>query len=242
LTTPQAPEAFRTLRTTVRFLGLEAPIRVLQITSPGIREGKTTVVANLALAMARTGQRVIVVDCDLRRPRMHRIFGQDNQAGLTSVVMGRVPLTVATIPIPGEPGVLLLPSGPSLPNPSEVLSSQRTAEVIYELRLAANIVLLDCPPVLPVTDALISAAHADATLLVCRAGVTDRKSVARALELLRQVNAPVAGTILNGASATDSYGQDSGAYYREPGAEPAPAETRRPTRQGRSVGVRSIGR
>ncbi len=214
----EAPEAFRTLRTTVKFLGIEGPAQVIQVTSPGVRDGKTTMVANLAVAIARTGQRVIVVDCDLRRPRMHHLYGQENRAGLTSVVIGRVPLASAMTPVANEPNVLLLPSGPRPPNPSELLSSKRTAEIIDALRQAADIVLLDCPPVLPVTDALVSAAHADVTLLVCRAGVTDRRNLSRALELLRQVNAPVAGTILNGADAHDTYGDSYGEYYHLPEA------------------------
>ncbi len=225
-----APEAFRTLRTTVKFLGIESPAQVLQITSPGVRDGKTTMVAHLAGAIARTGQRVIVVDCDLRRPRMHQVYGQENRAGLTSVVIGRVPLSNAMAPVADVPNLLLLPSGPRPPNPSELLSSKRTAEIIDALRQAADVVLLDCPPVLPVTDALVSAAHADATLLVCRAGVTDRRNLMRALELLRQVNAPVAGTILNGASAHDTYGDSYGEYYHLPEAtgDRAPAVAKRP--------------
>jgi len=215
-TLPGAPEAFRTLRTTVGFLSLEAPVQVLQVTSPGARDGKTTVVANLAIAIARTGQRVIVVDCDLRRPRIHQLYGQTNQAGLTSVVIGGGSLADALVSVPDQPGVRLLSAGPCPPNPSELLSSKRTADVIHTLGQNADMVLLDCPPVLPVTDALVSAAHADATLLVCRTGVTDRRRVSRALELLRQVNAPVAGTILNGVSANDSYGDDYGDYYQTP--------------------------
>ncbi len=228
----EAPEAFRTLRTTVKFLGIEGPAQVIQVTSPGVRDGKTTMVANLAVAIARTGQRVIVVDCDLRRPRMHHLYGQENRAGLTSVVIGRVPLANAMTPVANEPNVLLLPSGPRPPNPSELLSSKRTAEIIDALRHAADVVLLDCPPVLPVTDALVSAAHADVTLLVCRAGVTDRRNLTRALELLRQVNAPVAGTILNGADAHDTYGDSYGEYYHLPEAPAngAHAVTKHPAR------------
>jgi capsular exopolysaccharide synthesis family protein len=216
LTDPRSAtaEAFRTVRTAVQFLNFGQPVRTLQVTSPGTREGKTTTVANLAVAMAQSGQRVVVVCCDLRRPRIYQFFGVPNDVGLTSVMIGQVPLSTALHRVRDQPRLALLPSGPLPPNPSELLASRRAGEVLQTLRAEADIVILDCPPVLPVTDALVVSPHADASLLVCRAGVTSRKKMIRAVELMRQVDAPLVGTILNGLAADDSYGYGTYEYYR----------------------------
>ena len=219
LTEPKsaAAEAYRTLRTSIQFLALEQPIRTLQITSPSAQEGKTTTLANLAVALARAGQRVVVVCCDLRRPRIHEFFGLDNKVGFTSVLLGKVPLTAALQPVREQPRLVLLASGPIPPNPSELLSSKRTVEVLTSLQAEADVVLVDCPPVLPVTDALVLSGRVDATLLVCVAGATTRKDAARAVELLTQVAAPLVGTVLNGVTPDAGYGYDYGYYrYEEP--------------------------
>jgi capsular exopolysaccharide synthesis family protein len=205
-----ATEAYRTLRTSIQFLTLNGPLRALQITSPGAQEGKSTTIANLAVALAGMGQRVIVVCCDLRRPRIHEFFDLDNSVGLTSVLLGQEPLTVALQEVPGQPRLSLLASGPLPPNPADLLSSQPSGEVLTALQSHADIVLIDSPPVLPVTDSLILSSRVDATLLTCLAGVTTRKELGRAAELLRQVDAPLVGTILNGVSE----GQPYGYYYR----------------------------
>jgi capsular exopolysaccharide synthesis family protein len=205
-----ATEAYRTLRTSIQFLGLNRPLRALQITSPGAQEGKSTTIANLAVALAGMGQRVVIVCCDLRRPRIHEFFGLDNSVGLTSVLLGQEPLTVALQSVADQPHLSVLASGPLPPNPADLLSSPRTTEALEALQAHADIVLIDSPPVLPVTDSLILSARVDATLLTCLAGVTTRKELTRAAELLRQVDAPLVGTILNGVSE----GEPSGYYYR----------------------------
>ncbi|MBA3268828.1 MAG: polysaccharide biosynthesis tyrosine autokinase [Acidimicrobiia bacterium] len=205
-----ATEAYRTLRTSIQFLTLDRPLRVLQITSPSAQEGKSTTISNLAVALAGMGQRVVIVCCDLRRPRIHEFFGLDNSIGLTSVLLGQEPLTVALQDVPDQPRLSLLASGPLPPNPADLLSSQRTAEVLAALQAHADIVLIDSPPVLPVTDSLILSGRVDATLLTCLAGVTTRREFSRASELLRHVGAPLVGTVLNGASEGEPYGY----YYR----------------------------
>ncbi len=229
-----AAEAYRTLRTGVQFLGLERPMGIVQVTSANAQEGKTTTIANLAVALASAGERVVVVCCDLRRPRIHDFFGVTNEIGFTSVLLGKVPLSGALQEAPNQPRVYVLASGPLPPNPSELLSSRRTVEVLTSLRAEADFVLLDAPPVLPVTDALVLSGRVDATLLVCVAGATARKEVARAAELLRQVDAPLVGAVLNGVSERGAYG-DSNQYYRyeeptERRAAPKPA----PAKNGRS--------
>ncbi|MDQ2826585.1 MAG: Wzz/FepE/Etk N-terminal domain-containing protein, partial [Actinomycetota bacterium] len=136
-----AAEAYRALRTSIQFLGLERSLRVLQVTSPIASEGKSTTLANLAVTLAQAGLRVIVVCCDLRRPRIHDFFGLSNDVGFTSVLLGQVPLTGALQSVPDMPRVKLLASGPLPPNPSELLSSRRTADVLAQLGSQADIVL-----------------------------------------------------------------------------------------------------
>lgn len=210
----QSAESFRTLRTSIQFLGLERPIRTMQITSARPKEGKTTTVANLGVALARSGLRVVIVCCDLRRPRIHEFFGLDNQIGFTSVLLGKVPVRDAVQSVPEQDRLFLLASGPLPPNPSELLASRRTVEVFTSLQVEHDIVLIDCPPVIPVTDALVLSGRVDATLVVSVAGATTRNEVARVVELLRQVDAPLVGAVLNGADAKGSggYGYDSYLY------------------------------
>jgi succinoglycan biosynthesis transport protein ExoP len=214
--TAPATEAYRTLRTSIQFLGITRPLRTLQVTSPNAREGKSTTLANLGVSLAQAGRRVILVCCDLRRPRIHEFFGLPNELGFTSVLLGHVPLWTAVQEVPGIDGLSVLASGAVPPNPSELLSSPRTAEVLMPLQAEGYLVLVDSPPVLPVTDALVLSQHVDATLVVCAAGKTSRKDVARASELLQQVDAPLVGTVLNGVRAGEGYGY-SYAYYREDG-------------------------
>jgi capsular exopolysaccharide synthesis family protein len=208
-------EAYRGLRTSVQFLGIDRPVRVMQITSPVSTEGKTTTLANLAVAFARSGQDVVVVCCDLRRPRLHQFFGLSNEIGFTSVLLGQVKLADALQEVPGEPRLRVLSSGPHPPNPSELLGSTRTAELLAELSASSDIVLVDCPPVLPVTDSLVLSRLVDATLLVARADVTRLDDLTRAAELLGQVRAPLVGVVLNGVANRRGYGDGYGYGYHE---------------------------
>jgi len=212
---PQSPaaEAYRSLRTSIQFLALDAPVVTIEITSPSPREGKTTTVANLGVAMARAGQRVVIVGCDLRRPIIHEFFGLDGSLGLTSVILGKAPLSSVLQVVPGQNRLTVLPSGPLPPNPAEILSSWRFAEVLSSLQQNADVVLVDAPPVLPVTDAMVLSGRVDATVLVALAGVTTRQEVTRAVELLTQVGAPIVGAVLNGVAETGEYGYGYD-YYR----------------------------
>jgi len=223
LTTPRSPatEAYRTLRTTVQFLPLDG-VTMIQVTSPTAGDGKTTTLANLGVALARAGQQVALVCCDLRRPKLHEFFGMTNDVGFTSVLLGKVPLSAALQQVPDQDRLYVLASGPLPPNPSELLSSRRAREVLASLRAEAEVVLIDSPPVLPVSDAMIIAGLVDVTFLVCAADRTSTRDVLRAVEQLRQVEAPLAGAILNGAGPESAYG---GKYGYEAldgrGAEPA---------------------
>jgi tyrosine-protein kinase len=193
-------EAYRGLRTAVQFANLAGEAKILQMTSPSQSEGKTTTLANLAVAMAAAGSNVILVCCDLRRPRVHELFGMSNKVGFTSVLLGDTPLYDALQPVPRLPTLRVLASGPPPPNPSELLSVARTGELLKSLAAAADIVLIDSPPILPVTDALALSRWVDAVTVVASANDTSRRALGRSLELLDQVNAPVIGTVLNGVT------------------------------------------
>jgi capsular exopolysaccharide synthesis family protein len=223
--TSPAAEAYRSLRTSLQFLALERPVRTLQVTSPAAAEGKTTTLANLAVALARAGQQVVVVCCDLRRPRVHEFFGLSNGMGFTNVLLGEAPLSAVLQEVPDVERLAVLASGPLPPNPSELLASRRTVEVLAALQGGADVVLVDSPPVIPVSDAAVLAGRVDATLLVATAGDTTRREVARAVELLRQVGAPLVGAVLNGVPAEGGYGYAYGyAYgYRYGQEHPGPA-------------------
>jgi non-specific protein-tyrosine kinase len=209
-----AAEAYRTLRTSVQFLGLDRPLQVVQLTSPVAAEGKTTTLANLAVTMASAGHRVIAVCCDLRRPRLHEFFGLQNTSGFTSVLVGDEAFEQALQPVPGRPRLQVLTAGPTPPNPAELLSSPRVKVLFDQLRSSADVVLIDSPPVLPVTDGLIVSGLVDATIVVATTNRTSRKDLHRTLELLDQVQADVVGTVLNGVDPSRTYGYGSGYGYQ----------------------------
>ncbi|MGH9265630.1 MAG: polysaccharide biosynthesis tyrosine autokinase [Acidimicrobiales bacterium] len=213
-----AAEAYRSLRTSINFLGVDRSMRVLQITSSNASEGKTTTIANLAVALARAGERVVIVNCDLRRPRIHDFFDLPDSVGFTNVFLGEMPISAALQSVPGEPNLRILASGRLPPNPSELLSSPRTEQIFSALKSQNVMVLIDCPPVLPVTDAAVLSSRVDGTVLVASAGSTTGKDLGRALELLGQVGAPILGTVLNGVTAEGGYGYQYG-YYTPPPPE-----------------------
>jgi capsular exopolysaccharide synthesis family protein len=222
-----AAEAYRTVRTSIEFLSLDHPITSVQVTSALAAEGKTTTLSNLAVTFAKGGQRVIVLCCDLRRPRVHEFFGLDNRIGFTSVLFGESPLQEAIQDVPSDGLPLrLVASGPLPPNPAELLSSNRAASVIEALHERCDLLLIDSPPVLPVTDALVLAGLVDGVLLVGDSGATTKRSLGRAVELLRQVDAPLVGGVLNGVGARTEYGYQYGKDYYAYHAEPAGKRSR----------------
>ena len=226
-----AAESYRTLRTSLQFMAIGQPIHSVQVTSPTSGEGKTTVVTNLAASFAQAGQRVIILDCDLRRPKVHEAFGLPNERGFTSVLLDKQSLADAITTVDQEPYLAVLTSGPIPPNPSEVLNSDRAKAIFATLRDNCDILLIDTPPVIPVTDALVVSGHVDATLLVARPKRTTKRQVARANELLKQVKAPLVGTVLNGVvhESGDRYGYGYTGYGSE---APPPPRPRREKRNG----------
>jgi len=217
-----AAEAFRSLRTALKFAAIDNPLEVIQITSATSGEGKTTTVANLAVALAQSGDRVAVVCCDLRRPKLQERMGVSLTPGLTDVLLGEATLDEAVRRY--DTNVFVLPAGTPPPNPSELLSSHKAAAVIRALAEKVDLVLIDCTPVLPVTDALVVSRLADATIVVADSRTTERKAVRRTLQLLSQVNAPVIGVVLNGLPEGGDYGYGYG-YLNELHSAKAPSVT-----------------
>jgi capsular exopolysaccharide synthesis family protein len=214
--TSSVSEAYRTLRTAIQFLGLDEPKRVIAVTSAVPDEGKTTVVANLAVSFARAGQRVIVVSCDLRRPKLHDFFGDKDRSGLTSVLLGQCSLNDAVHSVKDEPRLRVMPSGPVPPNPAEILSLDRVPEIINLLADNSDLVLIDCPPVLPVTDALLLSRLADGMLVLAAAKSTSKRDLRRTVDLLRQVHAPLMGVVLNRVPIDGGYAYGYGyGYYAQ---------------------------
>jgi tyrosine-protein kinase Etk/Wzc len=195
-----AAEAYRTLRTNVTFVGAERPVQLLALTSPGPGEGKSTTAANLAVALALGGHRTLLIDADLRRPLLHRAFSLVQDPGLTDVLVGRAAAREAVRPDVIE-RLDVLPAGSSPPNPSELLGSDAMHALIAEVRQTYDYIVVDTPPVLPVTDATVVSTVADATILAVRSGETEETSATRALEQLKRVNARIAGVVLNGVDA-----------------------------------------
>jgi len=232
ISAPSSPgsESYRTLRTSLQFIGIARRVGVTQVTSASAAEGKTTTLANLGVQLSRSGHRVILVDCDLRRPRLHQFFGLTNKVGFTSVLLAEADLVDAIRTIPGEANLVVVPSGPVPPNPSELLSSARAEEVLRLLAAEADYVLVDSPPVLPVADALVLSRVVDATLVVMSAGRTTRREAHRAWELLTQIDAPLVGCILNSVEADARYDGRYGSYGYTYGQEP-PARRRRSWRR-----------
>jgi capsular exopolysaccharide synthesis family protein len=198
-------EAYRALRTAVQFVVMESG-SCIEVASSRAEEGKSVTTANLAVALAQAGQRVIVVDADLRAPTLHDLFGVSNDRGLTSVIMGE-PLSNALQRVPNVENLSVLTAGPIPANPSEVIAADRCREVVRGVRKEAAIVLIDTPPILAVTDAMVVAGFVVAVLLIARAGSSTRRQVRHALQLMRQLGAPVVGAVLNGAPEPRS------AYY-----------------------------
>ncbi|MEI8240751.1 MAG: CpsD/CapB family tyrosine-protein kinase, partial [Actinomycetota bacterium] len=200
-------------------------------------EGKSTTAANLAFVMSRAGQRVVLLDCDLRRPRLHDFFGLPNTIGFTDLLVGNASLDDVLQRVAGEENLSIITSGPIPPDPSELLSSKKARDVIEQIRGRADLVIIDSPPVLAVTDPLVLANVVDAVVLVAAAGKSDKRFTIKAMEQLQLVDAHVVGAVLNrqGSRGSDSYGYGYGYGYRSeykssaPSTQPAsPAPSRLP--------------
>jgi non-specific protein-tyrosine kinase len=201
LTDPRSPaaEAYRTLRTNLTFAALDKPIETLIVTSAAPGEGKTAVLANLAVAMAQGERRTILVDADLRRPGLHETFGMANERGLISMIVEETGLDNPPLVDVGVENLWLLPSGPQPPNPADILGSRRMEETIAALKAHADVILFDASPIIAVTDAVVLGTKVDGVLLVVRAGHTRREHVERAKEQLERVHVRIVGAVLDNA-------------------------------------------
>jgi capsular exopolysaccharide synthesis family protein len=195
---PHSPraEALRHLRTNLQYVDVDKPVRVVAVTSSSPDEGKTTTTVNLAIAFAKAGRSVLLIEADMRRPRIAEYLGLEGIVGLSNVLAGLVSIE-DVVQHWGRNELYVLPSGFSPPNPSELLSSKAMATLVEKQKARFDVILIDTPPLLPVTDAAIVATDADGVLFVCRAGKTSQLAVRTATGSLRAVDARLLGCVLN---------------------------------------------
>ena len=213
---PRAPvsEAFRSMRTNIQFASVASPIHTLVVTSSSPSEGKTLISGNLACVVAQGGHKVVVVDADLRRPRVHHILQLKNRFGLADLFLRPQSDLKGAIQSTNVKNLFALTSGSLPPNPSELLASQRMIEIIQALENQFDLVILDVPPSLVVTDANVLANRADGVLLVIRPSISKRADITHALDQLSQVKANIIGIVINGVNAKSSHYKSYSHYYR----------------------------
>jgi len=205
---PKSPiaEAYRTLRTNLQFAKVNSELRTIMFTSSGPAEGKSTTIANVAVALAQSGRSIILVDCDLRKPVQHRIFGKRNK-GVTNILVDDSPAETFLQDTEID-NLRILPSGPIPPNPSELLSSAKMVQLLDELKGLADLVLIDAPPTIAVTDAAVMAVKVDGIVLVIDATSVRPEMAQKAKDLLIKANGHILGVILNRVEIEEEY-----AYY-----------------------------
>jgi succinoglycan biosynthesis transport protein ExoP len=203
----ETAEAYRQIRTNLQFLDVDHPARTIVITSSLPGEGKTTVAVNLAVVLAQSGLRVLLIEADMRRPRVTRYLGMISGAGLSNVLSGTARLTELIQPY-GDGRLTVLAAGPMPPNPSEMLGSKQMKVLLAEARQHSDYVILDAPPLLPVTDGAVLAAAADGAILIARHGVTTDAQLRQAATNLHRIDAKLLGVLLNRIppKAAESYG------------------------------------
>ena len=196
---PKSPsaEAYRTVRTNIEFMARTNQLKVVGVASPSLGEGKTTTTANLAFSLATAGRRVVVVSCDLRKPKLYRLFGLSNDVGLSDVLTQGVSVGSAVQRVPGVPTLLVMASGPVPSNPAELLGSDGMQSLLAGLRDAADFVLLDTAPVLAVSDAMVLAPRCDGVVMVVDASTTARSAARIAREQIEQVGGNIVGGVFN---------------------------------------------
>jgi capsular exopolysaccharide synthesis family protein len=199
----QMSEAFRALRTSILLSQADHPPQVILVTSALPREGKTTAAANLAVTLAQLGDRTVLVDADLRKPGVGRLLnlGSGKYAGLSSYLAGVSSLDLVTVPHPAIPNLAAIPTGPLPPNPADLLSSHKLADAITELRTKYKFIVIDSPPVMAATDAVIISVQTDGVLLVVRSGTTPKAAFTRTRDLLSSVKCHILGVVLNAVNS-----------------------------------------
>jgi capsular exopolysaccharide synthesis family protein len=202
-------EAYRNIRTSILLSSSEKPPKKIVISSPNPAEGKTTTVTNTAIALSQTGARVLIIDSDMRKPRVHAIFGEENGMGLSSFLSGNAELK-SIIKRGDIPNLFYIPSGPIPPNPSELLGSKVSRAMFQFLGEKFDHIVLDSPPVLGFADSIILSTFVDGIILVVQGGKTPIETLQRAKDALLQVNAKILGVVIN---RVDIGRGDYGYYY-----------------------------
>lgn len=208
---PKSPisESYRTLRTNITFSSAGKNRKTIMVTSSGPKEGKSTSISNLAITFAQMGNKTLLIDGDLRRPMLHKLFALDKQPGLTNVLVGRQDFHEAVKQLEGVPHLDVMTCGVIPPNPAELLGSERMKELLETLKDDYDVLLIDAPPIIAVTDPSILASMVDGVILVVRSAKAKRDAVQHAVEQLKRVEAPLLGVLLNGIQASNAYGS----YY-----------------------------
>lgn len=211
LSNPKSPisESFRTLRTNIQFASIDKPLNTIMFTSTGPSEGKSTIVANLAVVIAQSDKKVLLVDADLRKPTVHHTFKLPNRQGLSKALVYINDLQTL-IQKDVIPNLDILSSGPIPPNPADLLGSKKMLQLIEELKGIYDVVLFDAPPTIAVTDAQILSRSVDGVLLVINSGKTHKEMTIKAKGLLEKVHANVIGVVLNNK---ETKGEDYYYYY-----------------------------
>ena len=221
-------EGIKTVRTNLMFMYPDAAPTFSLVTSPGPGEGKTLISTNMAIAIAQSGRRTLLIDNDLRRPRVHKALGVHNNLGLADVLAKDTTLDEAIQPTE-VPNLFVLPAGHIPPNPTELLHTERFAGVLEELRTKFDRVIFDSPPIGAVADALILSQTVDAVLLVLKFGQTRRDMLKRSIEQLEGIGAPLIGVVLNDIKRDAGYGYQY-YYYHRYGYDDRPDESKKPTK------------
>jgi capsular exopolysaccharide synthesis family protein len=215
---PKSPiaEAFRTLRTNIQFSSFDKSVQTVSITSSGPGEGKSTIASNLAVVTAESGKKTLLIDCDQRKPMIHKIFNQSNLVGLSNLLAGEVTIENAIKPTAIE-NLSIMTAGTRPPNPSELLASAKMKHFIEDMKEKYDFIVIDTPPVLIVTDAQLLADYTDGYLLVVSSGAAEKNAAMKAKELLENVNAKILGVVLNNIDVNESsyYGYYYQYYYAE---------------------------
>lgn len=213
----QMAESYKAVRTSILLSSADQPPKKLLLSSMSPQEGKSTTVANLSATMAENKQNVIVIDCDLRKPRIHKMFHLKNQVGVSTYLAGLSELEDSLQQDPHYSNVQYMPAGPIPPNPSELLNSKKFAALIKDLEKSYDFILLDSPPILNVTDSLILTKLVDGLIIICKAGQTNYDAMTKGLKLLNNIQAPILGALINGVEKKHAgyyyYGYES--YYGE---------------------------
>jgi capsular exopolysaccharide synthesis family protein len=200
-----ASEAYRGLRTSILLSSADNKPRVIMVTSAGPLEGKTLTSSNMAVTMARSHQSVLLIDGDMRRPRVHKVFKTDHKKGLSGILAGTDKTADVVIETPVK-GLYLLPVGQIPPDPSELIGSKTMGRLLSSLKEKFEIIIIDTPPLTAVTDALVLSQFVDGVMLVTRTGITPRQVIKASLEQLQAAKANILGVVLNGVNTgKDSY-------------------------------------